>query len=176
MTRELRRVPTDWTSKHGTEPLLDLPTDPTTDEYWYARHMLSLASSGAMFHGRFVEVHLARLLGAHLPMTGINDWDLLVPGTPDIHVEVKTSTSEDPSFKLSPFAKRPLNKDRIWPRVWIFVYAPDRDSRSFTYFVAPDKKVGALGASIGLSRVKREFTEATEQTLLAQVRKADATN
>ena len=34
------------------------------DERWFLRAMLGWIETGNMFHGRFVEVHIARVLGA----------------------------------------------------------------------------------------------------------------
>lgn len=176
MAREVRTVPTNWTAKKPTDPLAELPTDPDSDDYWFARHMVGLSRTGAMFHGRFVEVHLARILGAHLPTTGINEWDLLLPGNPPIRIEVKTTTGERGSFNIAPKASRGSESDSglaDWPKVWVFVHAPDRRSRDFTYLVASDQKVGDVGRStITHHKATRTFRHATADVLLETVRTA----
>ena len=66
-------------------------SDLTLDDEAYLRSMLALAETGAMFRGRYVEAHVARLLGAVFPETGINEWDLMIPDDPPILLEVKAS-------------------------------------------------------------------------------------
>jgi len=77
-------------SRRGEWTLPSL-SDLTADDEAYLRAMLALAETGAMFRGRYVEAHIARLLGAVFPETGINEWDLMIPGEPPAFLEVKAS-------------------------------------------------------------------------------------
>lgn len=106
------------------------------DQRVYLRMMLGLAETGDMFHGRFVEAHVAWLLGAHFPTTGISGWDLWVPDDPAITVEVK-GTQIGRSFSVAP---------RL-AHVWVFVAYPEKSirARDFQYVVAAGADVAALG-------------------------------
>lgn len=126
--------------RHINGEISDLPElDRSTlddDEYWYLRSMLALIRTGSMFHGPFVEVHVARLLDAHVPHTGISEWDLWMPGTPPVTVEVK-ATANGGRYKVGGKSAD----------VWVFVTFSDRQLRppDFRYVVASRSKVEALG-------------------------------
>ena len=86
--------------------------------------------------GRFVEVNVARLLGAHVPLTGVSEWDLWMPTQPPIEVEVK-ATALGGSYKMGGKSAD----------VWVFVTFSDREIRppDFQYVVASQAPVLALG-------------------------------
>lgn len=57
--------------------------------------------------------------------------------------------------------------------MWVFVDAPDRQSRDFAYLVASDQEVGAVGCStITHHKATSTFRHATADVLLATVRTA----
>ena len=98
------------------------------DDEVFVRSMLALAETGDMVRGRYVEAHIARLLGADFPIFGISNWDLIVPGNPPILVQVKST--RDSRFSLKGF----FNGDGS---VWVFVKLdPDKGVRPSTYSYA----------------------------------------
>lgn len=125
--------------RHPDGQVSDLPELDHTlseDERWYLRSMLGLIWTGSMFHGRFVEVNVARLLGAHVPLTGVREWDLWMPTQPPIKVEVKASVLGG-SYKMGGKSAD----------VWVFVTFSDREIRppDLQYVVASQARVLALG-------------------------------
>ena len=116
-------------------PLEDL----STDDVAYVRAMLGFAETGSMFQGRYVEAHVARVLGAQLPVVGISTWDLFLPGQHDLRIEVK-STGPGGSFAVGAIKKQ--------VDLWIFVtYEHAMKSRrphDFRYAVATPSKLTAI--------------------------------
>lgn len=106
-------------------------SDLSEDDQIYLRSMLAFAETGAMFRGRYVEAHVARLLGAVFPPFGTSEWDLKVPGDPPIPVEVKASQSTA-RFNLSRFKN---GDDHVWVFVRYDTPVGVRPS-GFTYAVA----------------------------------------
>jgi hypothetical protein len=88
--------------------------------------MLGLLETGNMFHGRFVEVHVGRVLGADVPDTGTNAWDLYIPGPEPITVEVEAWPRGGSYLLTSEGAD-----------VWVFVTFTDKATRprDFSYVV-----------------------------------------
>jgi hypothetical protein len=118
----------------------------SADDEIYARAMLALAETGAMFRGRYVEAHVARLLGAVFPDTGINEWDLMIPGDPPILLEVKASAPRG-RFDLTRIG-RP--NELVWVFVRIDSPMGERPSE-FTYSVAGPRERREIAASFGRS-------------------------
>lgn len=143
-------------------PELDL-TRLDDDERWYLRVMLGLIETGNMFHGRFVEVHVARILGADVPDTGTNEWDLFLPDPTPITIEVKATP-----------IKGKYNLGSVGADVWVFVAYPDKTTRprSFSYVVASASEVAALKQeTMAQSKVFARFgPPVAEIDLLAEVR------
>lgn len=159
--------------EHDNE--VDLPSlgDLNEDDELYLRYMLALAEHGAMVRGRYVEAHVARLLGAVFPTVGISPWDLQIPGSPPIPIQVKSS--QDKSFKLNGF----FNNDLA---VWVFVRLGSSDGtrpREFSYAVAgPEDRrrlQGVLGASVSVRKLFAfEHLRASADDLLSQVKRRSA--
>lgn len=137
------------------------------DESLFLQAMLGFIETGDMFHGRFIEVHVGRLLGADLPTTGINGWDLLVPGPPPIPVEVK-STSFGGSYNIA---------KKTTAHAWVFVAYADKAERprAFSYVVAPGHEIAAIGQSdIAQSKVFKKFEPALTAAELPEAVRAAA--
>ena len=105
------------------------------DEQLYLRVMLGLAETGNMFHGRFAEVHVGRVLGADVPDTGTNAWDLYIPGPEPITVEVKACPRGGKYGLTSEGAD-----------IWVFVTFTDKATRprDFSYVVVRSSAVKEL--------------------------------
>lgn len=121
-------------------------SDLTLDDEAYLRSMLALAETGAMFRGRYVEAHVARLLGAVFPETGINEWDLMIPDNPPILLEVKASAPRG-RFDLTRIG-RP--NELVWVFVRIDSPMGERPSK-FTYAVAGLRERREITTSFGRS-------------------------
>lgn len=146
------------------------------DHQLYLRHMLGLLETGDMFHGRFVEVHVGRILGADIADRGVNDWDLRIGGRSPITVEVK-ATAEGGRYRLGP--KR--------ADVWVFVTFSDKAKVSrpgpkapngYLYCVASANAIEAQraeAATVSQSEAFELFTPATASNLLNKVRSATNT-
>jgi hypothetical protein len=129
-------------------PELDLASL-DADEQLYLRVMLGLTETGNMFHGRFVEVHVGRILGADVPDTGTNAWDLFVPDPTPITIEVKACPVGGTYRVTSKGAD-----------VWVFVTFSDKAvrPRNFSYVVASVNELHELSQSrMGQSRVFEAF-------------------
>lgn len=155
----------------GARPLPTL-SDLTSDDAAYLQAMLALAETGAMFRGRYVEAHVARLLGAVLPETGINEWDLMIPEDPPIFLEVKAS---------GPTGRFDLTRiNRANDLVWVFVRVDspmgERPSE-FTYAVAgPVQRkeiAGRFGRSVRVDRLIDEIGCVPAEDLSALIRRRD---
>ena len=131
--------------QNDTYPL-PLLTGIGADDEVYLRAMLALAETGAMFRGRYVEAHVARLLGAVFPETGINEWDLMIPDDPPILLEV-TASAPRGRFDLTRIG-RP--NELVWVFVRIDSPMGERPSE-FTYSVAGPRERREIAASFGRS-------------------------
>lgn len=137
------------------------------DERWFLRAMLGWIETGNMFHGRFVEVHTARVLGADLPTEGIHSWDLRIPGPPAIPVEVKVTTFGG-SYNIT---KQPS------ATVWVFVATADKAQRprAYSYVVVPAAAIANVEQrQSSQRRLFALWPKVTEVDLAAAVRAADA--
>lgn len=141
------------------------------DEQLYLRVMLGLAETGNMFHGRFVEVHVGRVLGADVPNIGTNAWDLYIPDSEPITVEVK-ACPRGGKYRLTSEGAD----------VWVFVTFTDKSTRprDFSYVVASSSAVRNLrknGKNLSQKSMtqKRVFAEfgpvLAEPDLLTAVRR-----
>lgn len=153
----------------GARPLPTL-SDLTSDDTAYLQEMLALAETGAMFRGRYVEAHVARLLGAVLPETGINEWDLMIPEDPPIFLEVKASGPTG-RFDLTRIGRA---NDLVWVFVRIDSPMGERPSE-FTYAVAgPVQRkeiAGRFGRSVRVDRLVDEIGCVPAEDLPAVIRR-----
>lgn len=135
------------------------------DHQLFLRHMLGMIETGDMFHGRFVEVHVGRLLGADIADTGTNGWDLRIPGDRPVTVEVKAA-AEGRQYRISP-------KDAD---VWVFVTFADKTKGpdGFRYAVAGRQALGDLPSRVSQKRIFDDFNETTASGLRAAVIEAAA--
>ena len=134
------------------------------DHVMYLRHMLGLLETGDMFHGRFVEVHVANLLRADIADRGINGWDLRMDGKNPITVEVKAAAAGR-SYSIGPKAAD----------VWVFVTFEDKlgGVAGFRYSVVAAPAVSRLGERrISQQKVFAQFGEVGASDLAVAVRAA----
>ena len=156
--------------KSGDERDLPSLQDLSDDDEVFLRSMLALAETGDMVRGRYVEAHVARLLGADFPMFGTSDWDLVIPDDPLIHVQVKST--RDSSFSLNGF----FNGD---DSVWVFVKLdPEKGTRpsSYSYAVAGpadrERLRGQLGTSVSWRKLfAMQDLEVAAEDLSLEVRR-----
>ena len=143
----------------------------TEDDEAFARAMLALAETGAMFRGRYAEAHVARLLGAVFPATGINEWDLKIPGATPIRLEIKASAPSG-RFDLRRLA---VANDLVWVFVRIESPMGERPSK-FSYAVAgPDRRdlmSTEFGRSVGVDRLMESLGTVDADELADVVRRA----
>jgi hypothetical protein len=144
----------------------------SADDEVFLRAMLAFAETGAMFRGRYVEAHVARLLGAVFPSTGVNGWDLMVPGDRPVFVEVKASRWSG-SFDVSKLA---ANRSGGAADVWVFVAfdTPEGERPSgFAYAVAgpSDREQFRSRKRMTVSKVFDQLGPVDAAELLAEVRR-----
>lgn len=150
--------------------VVELPTlaEASPDDEAYMRAMLALAETGAMFRGRYVEAHIARLLGAVFPETGINEWDLMIPGEPPAFLEVKASGPRG-RFDLRRIGRA---NDLVWVFVRIDSPMGERPCE-FTYAVAgPAQRreiATRMGHSVGVSKLLAALGTVSAAELLGAI-------
>lgn len=152
----------------GVEVPLPSLRDLSQDDEAFLRAMLGFAETGAMFRGRYVEAHVARVLGAVFPATGVNEWDLTLPGDPPVPIEVKASGPLG-SFDLKRFG---LVNHLVGVFVRIDSPMGERPSQ-FTYAVAgPARRLHlarTLGRLVAAGRVLSVLGVVSERELLSAV-------
>ena len=153
----MRRV--DQHSVARDLPELD-PEQLSEDRRLYLQHMLGMIETGDMFHGRFVEVHVGWLLDADIADSGVNGWDLLIPGRHPIDVEVKAAATGR-SYRIT--------RKRV--DVWVFVTFDDkRDGpEHFRYAVAPAEALGGFSGRMSQKKVFETFGVTSAKKLRAAV-------
>lgn len=122
--------------------------------------MLGMIETGDMFHGRFVEVHVARLLRADIADRGINGWDLRIPGKSPITVEVKAAAAGR-HYRIGPKAAD----------VWVFVTFDDKINGPdhFRYAVAPQAALAGTSGRVSQAKVFAQFGATGGRRLRAAV-------
>ncbi len=137
----------------------------SVDDTAYLRAMLGWAETGSMFQGRYVEVHVASVLGAQLPTTGTSQWDMVLPGDPEVRIEVKATTARG-TFKLDQTKKNAT--------LWVFVIyeheAKTRRPHGFRYAVMradelPRQKTVTAGKLDSPGRFTNNASTLREQVL-----------
>jgi hypothetical protein len=141
--------------------------------------MLGMIETGDMFHGRFIEVHVGRVLGADVSDSGVNGWDLWLDDQPPITIEVK-ATAAGGTYRLRRKPKRPPaagKPPRIKGQVWVFVAYANKSERprQFSYVVVPRSTVDAMPNEVRQAGLFEQFgPPVAEDQLFDRVREVAA--
>jgi hypothetical protein len=149
------------------------------DETLFLRHMLGMIETGDMFHGRFVEVHVARVLGADLSDSGVNGWDLWLDDDPPITIEVKATAAGGGYTLRRPSKSTGKSKKARGPKADVLVFVTFADKtqrpRQFSFVVVPRTAVDVMPDRVSQAWLFAQHGPAVdEDALLARVREVAA--